>query len=77
MENVELSNCIYEHIKDTFYYGLFGDFRLHRQVNRLLQKGGFLPNPSTKKIFDFLFFVESDDEHPYITYRAQDLSQDF
>src|SRR5574343_319062 len=28
MENVELSNCIYEHIKDTFYYGLFGDFRL-------------------------------------------------
>ena len=28
MENAELSNCIYEHIKDTFYYGLFGDFRL-------------------------------------------------
>ena len=28
MENVELSKCIYEHIKDTFYYGLFGDFRL-------------------------------------------------
>jgi len=28
MENVELSNCIYEHIKDTFYYGLFGAFRL-------------------------------------------------
>ena len=28
MENVKLSNCIYEHIKDTFYYGLFGDFRL-------------------------------------------------
>ena len=25
---LELSNCIYEHIKDTFYYGLFGDFRL-------------------------------------------------
>ena len=23
-----MENCIYEHIKDTFYYGLFGDFRL-------------------------------------------------
>jgi hypothetical protein len=28
MENIELSDCIYEHIKDTFYYGLFGDFKL-------------------------------------------------
>jgi hypothetical protein len=45
MENIELSNCVYdvasgntldvslrdtcyEHIKDTFYYGLFGDFKL-------------------------------------------------
>jgi hypothetical protein len=28
MENIELSECIYEHIKDTFYYGVFGDFKL-------------------------------------------------
>ena len=28
MENIELSECVYEHIKDTFYYGLFGDFKL-------------------------------------------------
>ena len=28
METIELSECIYEHIKDTFYYGLFGDFKL-------------------------------------------------
>ena len=28
MENFELSDCVYEHIKDTFYYGLFGDFKL-------------------------------------------------
>jgi hypothetical protein len=28
MENIELSECTYEHIKDTFYYGLFGDFKL-------------------------------------------------
>ena len=28
MENIELSDCIYEHIKDTFYYGVFGDFKL-------------------------------------------------
>ena len=28
MENFELSDCIYEHIKDTYYYGLFGDFKL-------------------------------------------------
>ena len=28
MENIELSDCVYEHIKDTFYYGLFGDFKL-------------------------------------------------
>ncbi len=28
METIELSNCIYEHIKDIFYYGLFGDFKL-------------------------------------------------
>ena len=29
MENiVELSECCYEHIKDTFYYGVFGDFKL-------------------------------------------------
>jgi hypothetical protein len=25
---VSLTECIYEHIKDTFYYGLFGDFKL-------------------------------------------------
>ncbi len=23
-----MSECVYEHIKDTFYYGLFGDFKL-------------------------------------------------
>ena len=28
MDNIELSDCIYEHIKDTFYYGIFGDFKL-------------------------------------------------
>ena len=28
MENIELSECIYEHIKDSFYYGVFGDFKL-------------------------------------------------
>ena len=28
MENIELSECTYEHIKDTFYYGLFGDVKL-------------------------------------------------
>jgi len=28
METVELSECTYAHIKDTFYYGLFGDFKL-------------------------------------------------
>jgi hypothetical protein len=28
MENIELSECIYKHIKDTFYYGVFGDFKL-------------------------------------------------
>lgn len=28
MENTKLSECIFEHIKDTFYYGLFGDFIL-------------------------------------------------
>jgi hypothetical protein len=28
MENIELSDCAYEHIKDTFYYGIFGDFKL-------------------------------------------------
>jgi hypothetical protein len=28
MENIELSECTYEHIKNTFYYGLFGDFKL-------------------------------------------------
>jgi len=28
MENMSLVECIYEHIKDTFYYGLFGDFKL-------------------------------------------------
>ena len=28
MQNIELSDCIYEHIKDTYYYGLFGDFKL-------------------------------------------------
>jgi hypothetical protein len=25
---MDLTKCIYEHIKDTYYYGLFGDFRL-------------------------------------------------
>jgi hypothetical protein len=25
---MDLTKCIYEHIKDNFYYGLFGDFRL-------------------------------------------------
>jgi hypothetical protein len=28
MENIDLSDCTYEHIKDSFYYGLFGDFKL-------------------------------------------------
>ena len=28
MENIELSEVCYEHIKDTFYYGVFGDFKL-------------------------------------------------
>ena len=28
MENIELTECIYEHIKDSFYYGVFGDFKL-------------------------------------------------
>jgi hypothetical protein len=28
MDTVSLTECIYEHIKDTFYYGLFGDFKL-------------------------------------------------
>ena len=28
MENFELTDCVYEHIKDTFYHGLFGDFKL-------------------------------------------------
>ncbi len=28
MDNITLSDCIYEHIKDTFYYGIFGDFKL-------------------------------------------------
>jgi hypothetical protein len=28
MDNFELTDCIYESIKDTFYYGLFGDFKL-------------------------------------------------
>jgi hypothetical protein len=25
---MDLTKCIYEHIKDTYYYGLFGDFKL-------------------------------------------------
>ena len=28
MENFELTECIYECIKDTYYYGVFGDFKL-------------------------------------------------
>jgi hypothetical protein len=28
MEKVSLTECIYECIKDAFYYGLFGDFKL-------------------------------------------------
>ena len=28
MENIELTACAYEHIKDSFYYGIFGDFKL-------------------------------------------------
>jgi hypothetical protein len=28
MENFELSDCVYEHITRSFYYGLFGDFKL-------------------------------------------------
>jgi SMC interacting uncharacterized protein involved in chromosome segregation len=28
MDNFELTECTYECIKDTFYYGLFGDFKL-------------------------------------------------
>jgi|GWRWMinimDraft_16_1066024.scaffolds.fasta_scaffold60549_1 hypothetical protein len=28
MDNFELTECIYECIKDTFYYGVFGDFKL-------------------------------------------------
>jgi len=28
MENITLSDCTYECIKDTFYYGIFGDFKL-------------------------------------------------
>jgi hypothetical protein len=28
MQNIDLSDCAYEHIKDSFYYGLFGDFKL-------------------------------------------------
>jgi hypothetical protein len=25
---MDLTKCIYENIKDNFYYGLFGDFKL-------------------------------------------------
>lgn len=28
METIELSDCVYECIKDTFYHGVFGDFKL-------------------------------------------------
>jgi hypothetical protein len=28
MENLTLCDICFEHIKDTFYYGLFGDFKL-------------------------------------------------
>jgi hypothetical protein len=28
MENMDLTQVCYEHIKDTFYYGVFGDFKL-------------------------------------------------
>ncbi len=28
METMNLSDCTYEHIKKTFYYGIFGDFKL-------------------------------------------------
>jgi hypothetical protein len=47
MENMSLVECIYEHIKDTFYYGLFGDFKLvidkatgNFNATKLCEQGG-------------------------------------
>ena len=47
MELSDLSLCCYEHIKDTFYYGLFGDFKLvidkatgYFNATKLCEQGG-------------------------------------
>jgi hypothetical protein len=47
MENLTLCDICFEHIKDTFYYGLFGDFKLvidkstgYFNATKLCEQGG-------------------------------------
>lgn len=47
MAHVKLSDCIYQHIGETFYYGIFGDFKLiidkktgHFNATKLCEQSG-------------------------------------
>jgi hypothetical protein len=77
MENFELSDCVYEHIKDTFYYGLFGDFKLvidkntgYFNATKLCTEGGkeykfWFRLERTKKMVDYYQKSRGENSHPY------------
>ena len=76
MENIELSDCIYEHIKDTFYYGVFGDFKLvidqktgYFNATKLCVSGGkeykfWARLEKSKKMVEYFQKSWGDDRHP-------------
>ena len=77
MENIELSDCIYEHIKDTFYYGVFGDFKLvidkktgYFNATKLCVSGGkeyklWARLERSKNMINYIQKNRGADMHPY------------
>ncbi len=85
---MSLSECIYEHIKDTFYYGLFGDFKLvidkntgYFNATKLCAEGGkeykfWFRLERTKKLVEYYQKSRGENPHPGFSYEIKGDNKD-
>jgi hypothetical protein len=88
MENIELSDVCYEQIKETFYYGIFGDFKLvidkatgYFNATKLCVEGGkefrlWSRSEKTKKLVEYYQKNRPDNYPVYLTYEIRGSNKD-
>jgi hypothetical protein len=88
MENLTLVDICFEHIKDTFYYGLFGDFKLvidkstgYFNATKLCEKGGkeyrqWKRLEKSKNMVEYYQKNWGGDSHGNFLYEVKDANKD-